>query len=311
MKIIHVGQQTKRADYADTREIVQEIALALARSEGTPQVLQIYTYPEEAFLKRGTQFFSQGEVDSLCRDLQSLMRDYPQAVLCLGILRTENIAGKDFLINSALMFHKQTFAAFDKQVVYDGDTLWKHCKDNARNEPYFIGDHIAPTGEGLASGKFSHTYFVPEFSAGAPGTPASPHTFSQITIRTYDFCFPDQMLASKLMSRTTGAAPDWRWKNYMLISTPEKTVAIWIGICKEIPTRNFLQRYRHWCPQIHFDAEVAVILANNLELGHCIEALPRIPLLFNDKCKHPAYTGMVDTANYPGFRAFQNGIIQV
>lgn len=57
MKIIHVGQKAKRKDYADTREIVQEIALTLARNEGTPQVLQIYTYPEEAFVKKGSHFF--------------------------------------------------------------------------------------------------------------------------------------------------------------------------------------------------------------------------------------------------------------
>lgn len=307
MKIIHVGQQAKQADYGNTGEIVQ----TLARNEGTPQVLQIYTYPEEAFVKRGTQFFSQGEIDNLCRDLQSLMRDYPCAVLCLGILRSETIAGKLFLINSALMFHRQDFMAFDKQVVYAQDTLWRRCTDRQSGTQNFIGDYIDYIDGGLANGNFSHTYFVPVFPAGAPGAQASPHTLSQMSIKTYDFTFPNQMLTSGLMSRTAGAAADWRWKNYMLIPMPEKTVAVWVGICKEIPTRNFLQRYQYWRPQIRFDAEVAVILANDLSLGRNIGVLPRIPLLFNDKHNRSVYTGMIDAENYPGFRAFENGILEV
>ncbi len=196
MKIIHVGQQAKQADYGNTGEIVQEIAQTLARNEGTPQVLQIYTYPEEAFVKRGTQFFSQGEIDNLCRDLQSLMRDYPCAVLCLGILRSETIAGKLFLINSALMFHRQDFMAFDKQVVYAQDTLWRRCTDRQSGTQNFIGDYIDYIDGGLANGNFSHTYFVPVFPAGAPGAQASPHTLSQMSIKTYDFTFPNQMLTS-------------------------------------------------------------------------------------------------------------------
>lgn len=311
MKIIHVGQQAKQADYGNTGEIVQEIAQTLARNEGTPQVLQIYTYPEEAFVKRGTQFFSQGEIDNLCRDLQSLMRDYPCAVLCLGILRSETIAGKLFLINSALMFHRQDFMAFDKQVVYAQDTLWRRCTDRQSGTQNFIGDYIDYIDGGLANGNFSHTYFVPVFPAGAPGAQASPHTLSQMSIKTYDFTFPNQMLTSGLMSRTAGAAADWRWKNYMLIPMPEKTVAVWVGICKEIPTRNFLQRYQYWRPQIRFDAEVAVILANDLSLGRNIGVLPRIPLLFNDKHNRSVYTGMIDAENYPGFQAFENGILEV
>lgn len=311
MKIIHVGQKAKCKDYSDTREIVQEIALTLARSEGTPQVLQIYTYPEEAFVKKGSHFFSQEEIDSLCRDLQSLMQSYPHAVLCLGILRKETIAEKTFLINSALMFHKQDFTAYDKQVVYHQDTLWKHCIDKEGGEQNFIGDYIDYINGGLANGNFSHTYFVPVFPAGAPGTPESPHTFSKMSIKTYDFCFPDQMLASGLMSRTAGFPADSQWKNYMLIPTPEKTIAIWVGICKEIPTRNFLLRYRHWRPQISFDAEVAVILANDLSLGRNIEVLPRIPLLFNDKHSPSVYTGKIENADNPRFQAFENGIIEV
>lgn len=311
MKIIHIGQQAKQADYANTGEIVQEIARTLARNEGAPQVLQIYTYPEEAFMKRGTQFFSQGEIDSLCRDLQSLMGEYPCAVLCLGILRTETIAGKIFLINSVLVFYRQDYAAFDKQVVSDVDTVWKHCTAHQNGSENFIGDYIDGIRGGLARGNYSHTYFVPLFPAGVPGTPETPHTFSQMSIKTDYFCFPEQMLSSGLMSRTAGTPADWRWKNYMLIPTPEKTVAIWIGICKEIPTRNFLQRYRYWRPQIRFDAEVAVILTNDLSLGGNIEALPRIPLLYNDKHTHSVYTGEIDSANYPGFQAFEGGIIEV
>lgn len=142
MKIIHIGQQAKQADYAGTGEIVQEIAQTLARNEGTTQVLQIYTYPEEAFLKRGTHFFSQGEVDTLCRDLRSLMGEYPYAVLCLGILRSETIAGKLFLINSALVFYRQDYAAFDKQVVSDVDTVWRHCTAPQTISENFIGDYI-------------------------------------------------------------------------------------------------------------------------------------------------------------------------
>lgn len=311
MKIIHIGQQPKQTDYADTREIVQEIAQTLARNEGTPQVLQIYTYPEEAFMKRGTQFFPQEEVNSLCRNLQSLMREYPCAVLCLGILRSETIAEKLFLINSALLFHGQNFAAFDKQVIYDQDTLWRRCTDRQGGQQNFIGDYIDYIDAGIASGNFSHTYFVPQFPAGAPGTLATLHTFSKMSIKTYDYTFPDQILASELMSGTTGVTTDWRWRNYILISTPEKTLALWVGICKEIPTRNFLQRYRHWRPQIRFDAEAAVILANDLSLGRNIEALPRIPLLFNDKHTRSVYTGRIDTVNYPGFLAYSNGIIEV
>lgn len=311
MKIIHIGQQPKQADYANTGEIVQEIAQTLARSEGTPQVLQIYTYPEEAFVKRDTQFFTQREVNILCRDLQALMRDYPRAVLCLGILRSETIAGELFLINSALLFHGQDFAAFDKQVVYYQDTLWRHCTDHQGGQQNFIGDYIDYIDGGIANGNFSHTYFVPVFPAGAPGTPATPHTFSQMSVKTHDYTFPDQMLASGLMSRTAGAAADWRWKNCMLIPMPEKTVAVWVGICKEIPTRNFLQRYQYWRPQIRFDAEVAVILANDLDLGRNIEALPHIPLLFNDKNGRSVYTGRIDTVNYPGLQTFKDGIIEV
>lgn len=313
MKIIHIAQQAKQADYASTGEIVQEIAQTLARNEGTTQVLQIYTYPEEAFMKRGTQFFSQGEIDSLCRDLQSLMGEYPCAVLCLGILRSETIAGKLFLINSALMFHRQEFTAFDKQVVFFQDTLWRRCTDRQSGTQNFIGDYIDYIDGGIANGNFSHTYFIPAFPAetpGAPETPASPHTFSQMSIKTSDFTFPNQMLSSGLMSETAGAAADWRWKNYMLIPMPEKTVAIWVGICKEIPTRNFIQRYDHWRPQIRFDAEIAVILANGLDLNRQIRSLPLIPILFNDK-GHDPRTCRIDPVSRSRLQACDNGIIEV
>lgn len=310
MKIIHIAQQAKQADYANTGEIVQEIARTLARNEGTTQVLQIYTYPEEAFLKRGTQFFSQGEIDSLCRDLQSLMGEYPCAVLCLGILRSETIAGKLFLINSALVFYRQDYAAFDKQVVSDVDTVWRHCTARQTISENFIGDYIDYINGGIANGNFSHTYFVPAFPAGAPGTPASPHTFSQMSIKTRDFTFPNQMLSSGLMSETAGAGADWKWKNYMLIPMPEMTVAIWVGICKEIPTKNFIQRYDYWKTQIRFDAEIAVILANDLNLSGQIQSLPPIPILFNDKGHDPC-TCRIDPVSRSRFQAFEDGIIEV
>lgn len=314
MKIIHIAQQAKQADYASTGEIVQEIARTLARNEGAPQVLQIYTYPEEAFLKRGTQFFSQGEIDSLCRDLQSLMGEYPCAVLCLGILRSETIAGKLFLINSALVFYRQNYAAFDKQVVSDVDTVWRHCTARQTISKNFIGDYIDGIRGGLARGNYSHTYFVPLFPAGVPGTPETPHTFSQMSIKTDYFCFPERMLTSELMCRTLGTPEDWRWKNYMLIPTQEKTVALWVGICMEIPSKNFLQRYQYWRPQIHFDTEVAVILTNDLTLGHNIGVLPRIPLLYNDKHNRFVYTGRIESSEQSEqlqLQAYDNGIIEV
>lgn len=70
MKIIHIAQQAKQADYASTGEIVQEIARTLARNEGTTQVLQIYTYPEEAFMKRGHSF-SHRERSTACVEICS------------------------------------------------------------------------------------------------------------------------------------------------------------------------------------------------------------------------------------------------
>lgn len=314
MKIIHIGQQAKQADYANTREIVQEIARTLARNEGAPQVLQIYTYPEEAFLKRGTQFFSQGEIDSLCRDLQSLMGEYPCAVLCLGILRSETIAGKLFLINSALVFYRQDYAAFDKQVGSDVDTVWRYCTARQTISENFIGDYIDGILGRLARGNYSHTYFVPLFPAGVPGTPETPHTFSQMSIKTDYFRFPEQMLTSELMCRTLGTPADWRWKNYMLIPMPEMTVAIWVGICKEIHTKNFIQRYDYWKTQIRFDTEVAVILTNDLTLEHNIDVLPHIPLLYNDKHRRFVYTGRIESSEQSGqlqLQAYDNGIIDI
>lgn len=308
MKIIHIGQQPKQADYTNTGEILLEIAETLARKDGTPQILQIYTYPEEAFMKRGTQFFSQGEVDSLCRDLQSLMREYSSTVLCLGILRSEIIAGKLFLINSVLVFYRQEYTVFDKQVISDVDTIRKHCASRQSGTQNFIGDYIdRETG----SNNFSHAYFAPQFPAGAPRTPASPHTFLEKHEKKSDLTVPDQMLTSELMHRTTGMTADWTWKNYMLISTQNKTVALWVGICMEISSENFLQRYQYWRPQIHFDTEVAVILSNDLSLIHNIDVLPPIPLFYNDKHNRSVYTGRIDTANGSGLQAFKDGIVEV
>jgi len=315
MKIIHVGQKAKQREYADIGEIVQEISLTLGRSEGTPHVLQIYTYPEEAFMKKGTRFFSQEEIENLCRDLRSLTQNYPCAVLCLGILRSETIEGKIYLINSALMFHKQDFTVFDKQVIYSEDTLWKHFKNNP--EQHFIGDYLEPIIFGnknidnidIFTNKldFKHTHFNPMSSDGTPQTPRL--TTSK---KCHHYNFPAYMLASALMSRTMGVPADWRWKNYMLIPTPEMTVAIWVGICKEIPTRSFLQRYEYWRPQIKHDATVAIILANDLSLGSNSSkgGLPTIPLLVNDKNSNSCYTGMLNMTRSE-FMTFEDGIIEV
>lgn len=307
MRIIHAGQKAKYADYADIGEIVREISEVLARNEGIPQVLQIYTYPEEAFLKRGAKFFSPEEIERLCRELQSLMSNYPNVILCFGILRKEKITTKDFLINSALLFHSQDFMAFDKQVIYYEDTLWKHIcqKDEPQN---FIGDYINYIDGGIAEGSFSHIYFVPGFSVEASDAPMCPDPFSKMTITTDSFRFPDQMLVSDLMGRTTGTVADSKWRNYMLVETPEKTIAIWVGICKEIPTKNFLQRYEFWHEQIRFDAEVTIILTNDLTLERSRDKLPRIPLLENNKRSSAAYTKIIRGND---FHIFENGIFEI
>lgn len=289
MKIIHVAQKTKKEHYQTTQEIYREILTDITNHEGILEVLQIYTYPEEAFIKQGTTFFTEQEVENLCRDLQALLvKNNVNVVLAFGILRQETIKGKTFLINSAVIISRPAWKVFDKQIVSSVDTLWRMVRTNQKLN--FIGDYIKDYIDRNRPGRqirYDHSFISDTRGYSVTHTD-----------ETLLWCPPD-MTVSNLMKKTTGTAVGDVWNNYLLLDTNGVRICIWVGICIEICSGNFKQRYESLRRTVRFDREIMILLTNDLILQHNLDMIPCIPFLFHDKHNRYHMTGIWEETTHP------------
>lgn len=296
MKIIHIAGKAKKLFYQSTEDIYRELLCTITNREGVPEVLQIYTYPEEAFKKQETIFFTEQETEGLCTELQQLLvKNNVNVVLCFGILREEIINEKRFLINSAVMISKERAMVFDKQIVSDCDTIWeKVTEDNTLN---FTGDYVDIFSMSQEPYTYSHSYF--DTTVG----------YTKMRVADSSSYVPPEMAVSGMMQRSTGTRVGQVWRNYMTVETVRGTVGIWIGICKEICIGNFLHRYENFRAGAGFDKEIMIILANNLDIRRNRDKIPRLPFLYNDRCKDNGLTGCMD--EYGNLQIYKDGIFSI
>lgn len=277
MKIIHIAEKAG-GYYRDTQEVSQQILQAIGRNEGSSEVLQIYTYPEEAFVKQDVLFFTERETADLCAVLQQfLAQQHLNVVVCFGILREENLYGKRVFINSVIAVCQNDCRVFDKQVVSGVDTIYQEAKKD--NSLYFIGDYVQYSN----NPPYVHS-FLRHDTALMTGRMMGD-------IRTP----PADMAVSGMMHRTTGSAVGGVWVNYMDVHTGAGPVRVWIGICLEISRGNFLDRYTHFHAPNGPDREAAVLLVNDFSLRTNKDMIPgQLPFLYNDKHGGRNYTGFVN-----------------